>query len=939
MEGKSGEKTERTKVNFYVMMRKTDKSSKSFFSTLIAMVVATSAGVILSCNGEKKEKEGKTAGEAEKTVAVSKSTSPHSGLKLLLNSPEPVEIGRKIRMWGFPLNSSKIENQDLTLTIESLSETDRIKGSSIIISPSISIHRKAGQNYILLVEYQFHLDALPGGISSRALGGASQKDGSISPLPSVIVPGKNLLYFTAGADDRKIVIFANPLNSTPFASIEEGISEIVSLFIKIKAEDSLSAIVQRCAGELEIRLMAQSILKEVAHKTSLDKPHLFYTGKVEGKVSIEEGEKFLLRKIKIPSELKKIFPSKFLIFNKEGQILNDPQQLAKVVAIQRLKQIFDEDTKVKFLELLSQTQRSIDQIVAECNTAKDGRANEECSPDRLKQITEAHQIVKMMNSLLRREAPVDSTKFIQLILSIITAKILHGKNTLEPVKEPLLEILRTFEKSSRKTTASCGKEVCPNEAFLRCAVDGLVSFSQKSSVVSEKITEKIYKILSINNGVSARVKKPTHLFPMTSRNLLQTFLSAVELKKTLVFSRLLPEIKFQPAPSPETKIEKWTVKKDRMTVKLSGKDEDGRVTAFKYWIDKWRVSVTIKKSHSAKINLSTLRSGMHKFYASAIDDDEQEDKTPASFSFYLKRYVELKVKSVDSTFDAPPQSINSEHHRSAIMYSREIEEEVQKCGDEYFRFGIDGRGKVRVKIAFKGGKSYSVPLKREIVLDSLKNKKLSRCVKKALKAGRLRYNQPFQPPAVVSITFEFKPQILFFDAEKIGSTPGGDAVGAVRFLKCISKKPKKIQSFCTNAAEMLNHPPSDEEITGEVTESPEEPNKTGQNKAVESTESTPEAQSPIKPISYEFDPMKVKSDCIRKSTEYLISKCSAGLTKKRLWCVDSCRGKTKGCERNCKREEVEGEDVPSCIEECWIEFMLPCATHCAVRNTPFEKQE
>jgi hypothetical protein len=61
------------------------------------------------------------------------------------------------------------------------------------------------------------------------------------------------------------------------------------------------------------------------------------------------------------------------------------------------------------------------------------------------------------------------------------------------------------------------------------------------------------------------------------------------------------------------------------------------------------------------------------------------------------------------------------------------------------------------------------------------------------------------------------------------------------------------------------------------------------------------------------------------------------LTKKRLWCVDSCIGLAKKCEKGCGDPDA-ASDPYICQEQCCAPEALDCAEHCAVKATPFEQE-
>ena len=414
----------------------------------------------------------------------------------------------------------------------------------------------------------------------------------------------------------------------------------------------------------------------------------------------------------------------------------------------------------------------------------------------------------------------------------------------------------------------------------------------------------------------------------------------------------------QKAPSPDTGIDKVNVKDSSMVVKLKGTDEDGRVTAFRYWVDTPKLPGTLKGGSAAKIDLQSLGTGMHTFYAASVDNDDQHDETPASYAFYVRRFAEVSVKGVESSFDGPARGVNSEHKRSADKYAREVEAAIVECAQEHFRFGIDGKGTIKLGMAFKGGAVAGYPSDKKIIsLTYKKNKALGGCCLKALKTGRLRYNQPYRPSATVNVSYTFKPTVLFFDADTIAGTPGSDATGAVVYKSCMDKAMKKIEAKCRLAVSQLAGPWDIEEAGDEEGEDgaagESQADESGGEAAPEGGEEAEEEEEPvaepeeepeekepdIKIPEVEFDPLEIKKDCVKYGIKYLVAKCSSGVSKKRLWCVDSCLQKSAKCEKQCKAQDEFEMEPNQCIEDCWVEFVLPCSRNCVLKNTPFEEKE
>ncbi|MBW2260940.1 MAG: hypothetical protein JRG91_03125 [Deltaproteobacteria bacterium] len=435
------------------------------------------------------------------------------------------------------------------------------------------------------------------------------------------------------------------------------------------------------------------------------------------------------------------------------------------------------------------------------------------------------------------------------------------------------------------------------------------------------------------------------------------------------------------APPPETEIKNHKFSSGVLTVIPTGTDEDGRIAAYRWWFDDGQDQHVVKGKTAIKARLASLRSGSHDIFVAAIDDDGQRDPVAARLSFYMRRSVELKSQNVEIAFDAEPWNVNSEHVRSIRTFVRELEGPVQECADDHYRWGIDSGGKVTMSFAFSADKTANVAHSATIVKDTFKNKSLSTCIRKAAKKPRMRYNQDYRPAATVSLTFHLKPIILFFDSASMGGTPGPDIMGATLYLKCTQKALRKTEAMCDAAVRALPGPwdaqkwlGDEEEESGVDEEEPpagpeetEVPEETGVPEdpvaglpeeeppaGPEETEvpddpvaGLPEEEAPVEEVVVEkvvipppeFDAIEIHADCVQKNISITLSNCMVHLTKKRLWCVDSCLKKAKTCSKQCKKAADWAEDPFTCREMCWTDEAFPCAEHCAVKKTPLQKED
>lgn len=440
------------------------------------------------------------------------------------------------------------------------------------------------------------------------------------------------------------------------------------------------------------------------------------------------------------------------------------------------------------------------------------------------------------------------------------------------------------------------------------------------------------------------------------------------------------EISHRPAvmaPPPETEITKSTFSKGRLTVKVKGTDEDGKVTGYRWWFDEGKDPHVIKGKGLIRTSLSELRSGSHDLYVAALDDDDQQDPSADRLSFHVRRSVDVDTRNLDIVFDAHPWNINSEHTRSIKLFVRRLEGPVVECANDHYRWGIDGGGKVTMSFSFSADKTANVAHSATIDKDTFKNKKMARCIEKAAKKPRMRYNQDYRPAARVTVTFHLKPTILYFDAETLGSVPGPDVMGAALYLKCTARAARKVETWCDGAVKDLPGPwdaeqqlidagllvpenaasgdeeqgpaaPSDEEddegeATGDLLEEtgeegdPDPPDEEQEENPAEEEEEEEEVldmedlEGLVIPHP-EFDAIAIHADCVEDNVSIFLENCMLHLTKKRLWCVDSCMKLARQCAKQCD------DDHYMCQETCWRDDALSCAEHCTVKGTLFEKE-
>jgi hypothetical protein len=399
------------------------------------------------------------------------------------------------------------------------------------------------------------------------------------------------------------------------------------------------------------------------------------------------------------------------------------------------------------------------------------------------------------------------------------------------------------------------------------------------------------------------------------------------------------------APPPDTEVKKYSFSNGVLTIVPSGTDEDGRVAGYRWWFDDDKDQHVIKGNRGFKAPLTGLKSGSHDVFVAALDDDGQRDPTAARLAFYVRRSVDLKTQSVEIAFDAEPWNVNSEHVRAIKTFVRELEGPVMECADEHYRFGIDGSGRVTLTFSFSEDKV--VAHSADASKDTFKNKALASCIEKTVKQPRLHHDQDYRPGAAVSVTFAMKPYVLFFDATSLGDAPGPDVMGATLWSRCTDKALRKIEAFCDAAVRSLPGPGDTGEPGGGDAEAGQELEETDEEEGEEIEEDLGDkveepAAEPIEKVVIpppEFDAIEVHAQCVASNVDILISNCRVHLTKKRLWCVDSCQQLAKKCAKKCKKAADWSEDPFSCRETCWADEALSCAESCALKNTPLAKSE
>ncbi len=415
------------------------------------------------------------------------------------------------------------------------------------------------------------------------------------------------------------------------------------------------------------------------------------------------------------------------------------------------------------------------------------------------------------------------------------------------------------------------------------------------------------------------------------------------------------------APPPETAIAKSSFINSKLSVTATGTDQDGQVTGYRWWFDDGKDPHMIKGKGHIVASLSGLKSGAHDIFVAAVDDDGQKDSSAARLSFYVRRSVEVATKSLDISFDAHSFNVNSEHTRSIKLFVRRLEGPVGECADEHYRFGIDGGGNVTVGFGFSADKTANVAHSTSIVKDTFKNKEMASCIRKAIKNPRMRYNQDYKPAATITVTFHLKPTILYFDAKGLGDAPGPDVLGAALYKKCTAKALKKVEAWCDQAVRSLPGPWDAQKqlIEAGLAQAGPEGSSDGagvmnepgtDEQAIENGEETdadqkvdPGEEETLAPVDIEsliipppeFDSIEVHAGCVADNVSIFIENCMLKLTKKRLWCVDSCLQKAGKCTKQCTKAEDWAEDPFTCQEACWTDDAFPCAENCALKDTPF----
>jgi hypothetical protein len=880
--------------------------------------------------------EGEDAGRLEPDAEAQPGKQEAPGL-IDLGSSETITLAPGITVQSLALDEAAASGRTIRMKISEGEHLPVEIEGFLRLSPELEILSDPVDDVLLVVETAFEPGHLPGGVEKSAVYGAVLTGGTWREAFSFLVKGKNAVCSVVPVSPSRLALLANPRHFTPESEKADGVLAAAAMTMKAR-------VLARVSPGLEASGSAGSPdedEEEGGEGADNDAQRIiYYLEGGEEKISLG-GDVFSLKRIKKSSEL----PIPFVVADASGAPLRSVETLRRVLLAWKLMAFFTDEKMAALAEIFQGEKMRVETLIPkECS-----RGLNECFA-----VKGLFYAIERLDEGFKAKlgGPAGGDMLDAFSELVWVASELEGLWSDPALKQGVADAGVPF--SALGVLAAGGKEKkSPAPPLADDLVEAMgPALDEAGAQLSSRI-EGLVEALGAGNAPAAGA-----LFSGEGREaFLQKaarFYGAVRYEAVLSTADVLASAAVKKAPSPDTQTGKHSVSAGNLLVKLSGSDEDGRITAYRYWIDDPKVPGLIKGGNTVKVSLGSLGSGVHMLYAAAVDDDDQQDETPAKFSFYVRRYVEVDVKKVEAQFGGPKIGINSEHRRSAAMFAREVLAAVTECTQDHFRFGIDGKGTLKVGMHFGGKKQASVAGKRSVVASSYKNKALTGCVIKALRSGKLRYNQPYQPSATVNVTFSFNPTVLFFDAKTIGDTPGRDATAALVYTKCTNKAAKKIEAFCTNAASRLPGPwdavepgeegkegapaaAGDDEVSGEADESDDE--ASGDEDEEEDKEEEPAPPPPEEPAvkipTVEFDPDEIMQECVKYSTKHLVLACAVGASSKRVWCIDSCYKQSVQCEKKCKTQTAMELDVGQCTLDCWTEFMLPCSENCILKDTPF----
>jgi hypothetical protein len=788
-------------------------------------------------------------------------------------------------------------------------------GGLLRISPEIEIVGETDPQVLLVAEIPFSAAGLPGGIEKHDVFAAVQSGGVWREAASFLLEGTDTLVAVLTTDPGRLALLADARHFTPEASKGEGVTAAAAVTLK---DRMLPALYPGPWPKGEP-------VRETGPKgEEAEKRLITYLDAGEVKVNIRDVV-YVLKKTKGSGKP----PVPYVVTDSSGSIVRNEGALRDALLVARLTAFFTPERVATIEGVLKEEAVRIETSLSQ--TCAGGLGPCFAAKSLLRSLENVRVVLGDKASSSKGE-----------VLLAVFSELAWTAGEL---------VRRGADPDTSATTATSGSPFDPGKLLgpgpgakaAKAAPppdEGEIErLGLQLDVARSQVLKTAAKAGEALGAKDAGVAEEAVFAQGPGRDLLLStaarFYDAIGYGEVVGEADTLASSSVKKAPSPDTSIGKWSQSGAGLLIKLSGSDEDGRVTAYKYWLDDPKLPGIIKGASAVKFDLNVIAGGMHVLYAAGIDDDGQQDATPAKFAFYVRRYVSVSVKSVGSTFEGPAAGINSEHRRSAVMFAREVEAGVAQCTQDFFRFGIDGKGTIKLSMKFEGKAKASQATKRSVVSSSYKNGPMSDCIVKALRSGKLRYNQPYQPAATVSVTYGFDPAVLFFDSKTIADTPGKDATAAVVFTKCTANAARKIEGFCSQAAGHLPGPWDEEQAEEEENKAGEEEGPGGKPAPVPEEKKEPEIKFP----TVEFDSILIMAECVKYSMKYQIATCSVGASSKRTWCVDSCEKKAGQCEKTCGKGADAGLDEGQCLRDCWTEFMLPCAENCMLKNTPFEKKK
>lgn len=904
---------------------------------------------------EKKEKKGSSTTTSPQnhpnTNFPANQSYSKTGLKIGENFQREVQNEKGVIVSLILLPDSREENKNKFLEIEfpasrSLPLDD---GGKLVVSDSVVLNGDEIEDGFVIVEIPVKNIVLPGGVNLLNISSLIESGEKRMEVPAFFDKKEKRFVCVIPARQAGLKLIADPHYRTPEMEKMEGIVALTALMtIKNGIEDALSISLGKNRSQDTEELE--------------DKQTLYYVGNPVETISLDSTIYGLVRLKGL--QKKGSQENRFAVVDKTGKPVKNKSTLLKVLEAWKLKLLFADKKTEEILKLTAEMKGNL--ISAEESMCIQSEI--ECLKGFSLRILleEAENAIVNCMDKNRCDGLSDGLKKFLLISSSLTLieSQLTEKNSPDIIRGNLKtgEILNSlFNKKRKKNDVHFNYPLEGEEEAIK---DVLKKVSKNSSGIGSKLgaDEKFLSQVISNTDWLKVFSEARKSFCLLA--------DCEEIEKMAAF---LSSAKIEKAPAPETRISKFNFKGNQLTIVFSGSDSDGRVTGYKYWIDDPKVPRIIKGSSTVRVDLKGFSGGLHTLFASAIDEDGQIDETPTKFPFFLKKVVNVSISQVRSSFKSSANNINSEHHRSAYMYAKEIEGEVTGCAQENFRFGIDGKGSIKVQANFSGGGIASQATGRKVIATSFRNKPLTDCILKAMRSGKLRYNQPLRPQAEVQITFDFEPSTLFFEGKNIADAPGKDLISAYIFNKCMEKAREKTERFCLDAVRNL---PVPGEKTPEGTL--EEEKKQDENAGSEALKDLNETETSDKKTEnddkndkdeeivkkhekkkdekenlkekekgksygrvekFEFDPFEIENDCIQHSVKYLISKCSSWGSQKKEWCIDSCLKLTNGCEKKCKGKSEFDTDKNQCKKDCWLLFMIECSTNCMLKNTPFEEKE